>query len=55
MTAIACADAGRRTLAVSLDPAHNLNDILAFSLSDKPREIIPLLWGMEMDLELKGL
>lgn len=51
MTAIACADSGWHTLAVSLDPAHNLGDVLATPLSDKPTEVISHLWGMEVDIE----
>jgi len=38
-------------LVVSLDPAHNLGDVLATRLSDKPREIAPRLWASEVDME----
>lgn len=40
-----------RALVVSLDPAHNLGDVLATTLSDKPREIAPHLWASEVDME----
>ncbi len=40
-----------RTLVVSLDPAHNLGDVLATRLSDSPREIAPQFWASEVDME----
>lgn len=41
----------RHVLVVSLDPAHNLGDVLATRLSDGPREIAPHLWASEVDME----
>ncbi len=40
-----------RVLVVSLDPAHNLGDVLTTRLSDKPQEIAPRLWASEVDME----
>lgn len=39
------------TLIVSLDPAHNLGDVLGTSLSGKAKEIAKNLWAMEVDME----
>lgn len=45
-SAIALADAGRKVLLVSTDPASNLDEVLAVSLSDEP-EKIPGVPGLE--------
>lgn len=52
-TALALADSGRRVLIVSLDPAHNLGDVLEISLKDRPAEISPRLDAMEIDVEAR--
>jgi arsenite/tail-anchored protein-transporting ATPase len=41
----------RRTLVVSLDPAHNLGDVLASELSDAPREVARNLWAFEVNMD----
>jgi len=48
-TALACADAGRRTLVMSTDPAHSLADAFAEQLGSAPRTISPNLEGMQLD------
>ena len=40
-----------RTLVVSLDPAHNLGDVLANRLTGRPREVSPNLWASEVNME----
>ncbi|AMM53900.1 ArsA family ATPase [Pyrococcus kukulkanii] len=49
--AVALAEAGHKTLIVSLDPAHNLGDVLMEKLSDEPREIMGNLYASELDME----
>lgn len=39
------------TFVVSLDPAHNLGDVLATRLTEKPREVSPNLWASEVNME----
>jgi arsenite-transporting ATPase len=41
---------GRKTLIVSLDPAHNLGDVFERGLVDEPQHIAPNLDGAEIDL-----
>ena len=41
---------GYKTLIVSLDPAHNLGDVLGTPLEDRPKEIIENLFAMELDM-----
>lgn len=48
-TALACADAGRRTLVMSTDPAHSLADAFGDHLGSAPRAISPNLEGMQLD------
>ena len=52
--AVAMADAGRRVLLVSTDPASNLDEVLATALSDKPRPVVgaPGLNAMNIDPEV---
>lgn len=50
-TALNLAESGLRILIVSLDPAHNLGDVLALSLGDKPKEVARNLHAMEVDME----
>ncbi|HVE93857.1 MAG TPA: ArsA family ATPase [Acidimicrobiales bacterium] len=48
-TALACADAGRRTLVMSTDPAHSLADAVGEQLGSTPREISRNLHAMQLD------
>ncbi|AEH24203.1 ArsA family ATPase [Pyrococcus yayanosii] len=48
---LALAQKGYRTLVVSLDPAHNLGDVLGVRLEDRPREIAENLYASEVDME----
>ncbi|MET1101621.1 MAG: ArsA family ATPase [Pyrodictiaceae archaeon] len=41
----------RRTLIVSLDPAHNLGDVLGVGLGDEPRKVAENLYAIEVDFE----
>ena len=52
--AVALADAGRRTLLVSTDPASNLDEVLGVALSDKPLSVpgAPGLDAMNIDPEV---
>ena len=43
--------AGHDTLAVSLDPAHNLGDVLGHALDDKPKKVSDKLFAFEVDLD----
>ena len=49
--AITRADAGRRVLLVSTDPASNLDEMLAVELADSPRPVpdVPGLEAMNID------
>lgn len=49
--AIASADAGRRTLVMSTDPAHSLGDVLDLPLGDRPREVVDGLFAVEPDAD----
>jgi len=49
--AIALAERGYKTLIVSLDPAHNLGDVLMENLSDKPKKVTENLYAAELDME----
>ncbi|NJE02788.1 ArsA family ATPase [Thermococcus sp. MV11] len=49
--ATALAERGYRTLVVSLDPAHNLGDVLMVKLKDKPKKIAENLYAAELDME----
>lgn len=52
-TAIALADRGRRVLLVSTDPASNLDEMLALTLTDEPAAVgtVPGLFAMNIDPE----
>ena len=39
---------GRRTLLLSIDPAHSLADVLALELGDGPCEIGERLWAQQV-------
>ena len=41
----------KRTLVVSLDPAHNLGDVFGMRLSDEPKRITDNLYAIEVDFE----
>jgi arsenite/tail-anchored protein-transporting ATPase len=47
--ALRFADAGRRALVVSTDPAHSLGDVFDRAIGDRRRELAPRLEGMEID------
>lgn len=50
-TALAMADAGRRVLLVSTDPAHNLGHLFGRQIGAKPVKLSAGLDGMELDPE----
>lgn len=53
-TAVRLADAGRRVLLVSTDPASNLDEVLGTELGNLPREIagVPRMFAMNLDPEV---
>ncbi|WP_421119778.1 ArsA family ATPase [Aquihabitans daechungensis] len=52
-TALRCADAGLRTIVLSTDPAHSLSDAYAVDLGDHAVEIVPGLWGQQLDAQAR--
>ncbi len=50
-TALRCADAGHRTIVLSTDPAHSLADAFEVDLGDLAVEIVPGLWGQQLDAQ----
>ena len=48
--AVSLARSGRRVLAVSLDPAHNLGDLLGVRLGEEPAPVEERLFALEVDL-----
>jgi arsenite-transporting ATPase len=52
-TALRCADAGLRTIVLSTDPAHSLSDAYAVDLGDHAVEIVPGLWGQQLDTQAR--
>ena len=50
-TALACAEAGARTLLVSTDPAHSVADVLAIHVGGDPTQVdgAPGLWAAQVD------
>jgi arsenite-transporting ATPase len=50
-TALAAADAGKRTLITSTDPAHSLADALTVNLAGEPTEIVDRLHGQQIDTQ----
>lgn len=48
-TAVAAAERGHRTLVLSTDSAHSLADALDTALGDRPVEVVPGLWGQQLD------
>lgn len=49
--AVFAAAQGKRTLIVSTDPAHSTADIFDLQIGPKERQILPNLWGLEIDPE----
>lgn len=52
-TALRCADAGQRTIVLSTDPAHSLADAFGVPLGDHAVEIVPGLWGQQLDAQAR--
>lgn len=52
-TALACAEAGLRTIVLSTDPAHSLADAFGVELGDLAVEIAPGLWGQQLDAQAR--
>ena len=52
--ALAASREGRRVLLVSTDPAHSTSDILERQLGPSEREVLPNLWGLEIDEEAEA-
>lgn len=48
--ALSMARSGKRVLIASLDPAHNLGDVMGAKLGDSPREVEKNLFALEVDL-----
>ena len=48
-TALHCADAGRRTLVMSTDPAHSLGDAFDTPLGPDATSVAPKLWAEQLD------
>jgi arsenite/tail-anchored protein-transporting ATPase len=48
-TALAASRLGKRVLLVSTDPAHSTSDIFERPIGPEPAELLPNLWGMEID------
>lgn len=47
--ALAASRGGRRVLLVSTDPAHSTADVLERPIGPEERELLPNLWGQEID------
>ena len=52
--ALVAADAGRKTLVVSTDPAHSLGDVFDMSIGGDEVCLDPNLWGLEIDPEAEA-
>ena len=50
-TALACAEAGHRTLIMSTAPAHSLADAFGVPLGDEPAEVAPRLEARQLDAQ----
>ena len=50
-TAYRLADRGARTLLLSTDIAHSLSDALDVTLTDRPVEVAPSLWAVQIDTQ----
>lgn len=53
-TALAASKAGKRVLLVSTDPAHSTSDIFEREIGPEPVELLPNLWGLEIDGALES-
>jgi len=51
LTALYLSERGKRTLTVSLDPAHSLSTLFQEELGGEPKEVAPNLFALEVDLE----
>lgn len=49
-SALRCAELGYRTVVLSTDAAHSLADSFETNLGPEPVEIVPNLWGQEVDV-----
>ncbi len=49
LSALSCARGGEHALLVSMDPAHNQQDIFRVSLKDRPRQVRPCLRVSQVD------
>ncbi len=52
--ALTQAQQGRRTLVLSLDPAHNLRDYTGHPVGDRPAQVAEHLWIQEVDLQRRA-
>ncbi|MGE5227364.1 MAG: ArsA family ATPase [Planctomycetaceae bacterium] len=50
-TAVRAAQAGKRTLVMSTDPAHSLADSFDLTIGSRPTAIMPNLWGTQIDAQ----
>jgi arsenite-transporting ATPase len=50
-TAVRAAQAGRRTLIMSTDPAHSLADSFEVAIGGRPTEVAPHLWAQQIDAQ----
>lgn len=48
--ALSMARSGKKVLIASLDPAHNLGDVMGAKLADSPREVEKNLFALEVDI-----
>jgi arsenite/tail-anchored protein-transporting ATPase len=53
-SALAASRAGKRVLLVSTDPAHSTSDIFEHAFTHEEREILPNLFGLEIDAEFEA-
>lgn len=51
---LAASRAGKRVLLVSTDPAHSTSDIIERPFARDEREVLPSLWGVEVDAEFEA-
>ncbi len=51
---LAASRAGRRVLLVSTDPAHSTSDIFGRPFGANEQEVLPNLWGQELDQEAEA-
>jgi arsenite-transporting ATPase len=51
LKSVQLSEAARKTLLVSMDPAHNQRDIFEADFSERPQKMRPFLWVKEVDVE----